>query len=131
MICTSTARSPPPFETFRNSCRWTVSPGPRSKDPQELALAVGDANDMHAALQLAALDVERERPEADRLDGRRLRLRAAAEDAGDAQQQLARLERLRQIVVGADLEPADAVSAPPSARSGSGSARTRSAAAPR
>ena len=43
------------------------------------------------------------------LDGRRRRLRAAPQDAGDAQQQLARLEGLGEIVVGADLEPADAV----------------------
>ena len=37
------------------------------------------------------------------------RLRHAAQDGVDAQQQLARLEGLRQVVVGAGLQPADAV----------------------
>jgi len=60
---------------------------------------------------LAAPDMEGEGAEADGLARRlgRPRLGRALEDVADAQQQFARLERLGQIVVGADLQPPDPV----------------------
>ena len=63
--------------------------------------------------QRARREVERERPEGDRALGRRRPgrepLRLAAQDGVDARDELARVERLRQVVVGAHLEPDDAV----------------------
>ena len=86
-----------------------VSPGRPANDPQDVALAVGDADDLGAALQLAALHVEGERAEAYRLDARGAGCERALQDVGDAQQQLARLEGLGEVVVGADFQSADAV----------------------
>ena len=79
---------------------------------EHLALAVGEADDLVAAAQLAAPEVEDERAEADAISagGARRRPRPL-EDVGDAQRQLARLERLGDIVVGADLEPVMRLSA--------------------
>ncbi len=75
---------------------------------EDLALALGDAHDLVLAAQLAAVEAEGERPEADRfgrLACRRGRGGAdALEDVAEPQDQLARLEGLRQVVVGADLE---------------------------
>ena len=64
-------------------------------------------DDVVVAPQLGRAPVEGERPEADHVVGAR-RL-DPAQDGGDAQQQLARLERLGQIVVGARLQARDPV----------------------
>ncbi len=61
-----------------------------------------------AAPQLAASQMKHEIAEAHRLDRRHRRHDGAAQDAGDAQRELARLERLRHIVVRAQLEAGDA-----------------------
>ena len=53
--------------------------------------------------------VDLQRAEAHGLGGRRCALGAAAQDGADARQQLARLEGLGQVVVGAELEADDAV----------------------
>src|SRR5579885_2700689 len=50
-----------------------------------------------------------DRAEAHRLDQRCGRRPCALENIGDAQRQLARLERLRQIIIGADFQAFDAV----------------------
>ena len=90
-----------------------VRAGAVAEDGQDLALALGDADDLVLAPQLAAVEAEHEGPEADRSRARpaapaRLGDRAP-EDVAEAQDQLARLEGLRQVVVGADLEAGDAV----------------------
>src|SRR6185437_10626025 len=58
-----------------------------------------------AAEELAPLAVEAEGAEADLADALGRRRRQALEDVADAQHQLARLEGLRQVVVGAALQP--------------------------
>lgn len=75
------------------------------KDRHDLALAIGQPDRLLATTELATGDVEGERPEANLLDQRRRRCRAALQDRIDPQQQLARLERLAEIVVGAEFIP--------------------------
>ena len=73
-----------------------------------VAFAVGEMNNGLAIAQFAALQMENVRPERHRLhlgDGSR---RRALEDIADPQQQFARLERLGDVVVGADLQALDA-----------------------
>ena len=108
LTCTSTARSltEPPLPA--SDSRGTVSPGAAGKDTQHLALAVGQTDDFLAFAQFAAREMIDERPEADRFDRWRRRRLGALEDIGDAQRQLARLERLRQIIVSAHLQTFDA-----------------------
>src|SRR4030088_1971472 len=74
---------------------------------QHVALAVGEMDDLLAAAKLGASDMEHEGTEAYRLGRRGGRRAGALEDIGDPQRQLARLERLGQIVVRADLEARD------------------------
>ena len=85
-----------------------VAAGAVAEDGQDLALALGDADDVLVAAQLAAVEAIDERPEADRLGAagaavgwiREARLRMLL----SRRMQLARLEGFRQVVVGADLE---------------------------
>src|SRR5579862_2274464 len=61
-----------------------------------------------AAIKQAALQIEAAGAETQLLDALGL-LRGALQDVADAQDELARLERLRQIIIGAALEPVDAL----------------------
>src|SRR5208282_3795124 len=72
-----------------------------------LALAVGEADHVFTAAQLAAREVEYERTEAHRFGGRRARRPDTTQDAGNAQRQFARLEWFRQIIVGAYFQALD------------------------
>ena len=47
-----------------------VAAGAVAEDVEDLALAIGDADDVLVAAQLAAVEAIDERPEADRLEGR-------------------------------------------------------------
>src|SRR5205807_1769744 len=82
--------------------------GRTREQPQHVALTVGEADDLLAAPQLAARDVEAELAETHGLDWRRRGGAGAAQYAGDAQRQLLGLERLADIVVGPDGEALDA-----------------------
>ena len=83
-----------------------------SEDSQHLALAVGEVNDVFALAQFAALEVIDVRAKRDLLHRSGLwRRRGALEDVVDAQRKLARLERLCDVIVGADLQALDAASA--------------------
>ena len=116
LICTSTARSltvPPPVERARG----TVSPGCDGEDAQHLALAVGQMNDLVALAQFAALEMIDVGPERDLLQRLHRRRRGALEDIADPQHQFARLERLGDIIVGADLQALDPALPPHGARS--------------
>ena len=57
--------APPPA----SSSRGDVAAGAVAEDGQDLALALGDADDLVAAAQLAAVEAEDERPEADASSG--------------------------------------------------------------
>ena len=106
LICTSTARSltvPPPV----SAARGTVSPGADGENAQHLALAVGQMDDLLALAQFAALEMKDVRPERDLLQRLHRRRRGALEDIADPQHQFARLERLGDIIVGADLQALD------------------------
>ena len=106
LICTSTARSltvPSPV----SAPRGTVSPARQRENAQHVALAVGEMDDFLALAQFAAIqmiDVGSERDLLQRLHRRR---RGALEDIADPQHQFARLERLGDIIVGADLQALD------------------------
>ena len=75
---------------------------------QHLAFAVGEMQNLVAAAQFVARIVEYERTEAHLLGRRCGRGLGPAQNARDPQRQLARLERLGDVIVGADLEAADA-----------------------
>ena len=79
--------------------------GPLREIAEQLALALGEADGLAIALQLPARDVEHEIAHA-HLAGRRRRI-AAAEHVADAEQKLARVEGLGEIIVDAGLEPLD------------------------
>src|SRR5215213_4273265 len=83
------------------------------EDCQDLALALRDADDLLAPAQLAAVQAEGERAEADRLGGAGLRRALgrdrAPEDVAEAQDQLPRLEGFGEVVVGPDLQPVRAL----------------------
>ena len=108
LTCTSTARSLAAYpvagkrEARHRFARLV------GKNAQHLALAIGQANDLVAAAQLAAHDMEDEFAEAHRFDRRRGGRPGALEDVADAQREFARLERLGHVIVGADLQPLDA-----------------------
>ena len=81
-----------------------------AQQPQDLALALGQADDLRAVAQFAALQREGERAEARHAAVALRRRRAGApQHRADAQQQLARFERLGEIIVDADLQPAHAI----------------------
>ena len=82
--------------------------GAFGEDREDFLLAVGELEGFAAALQFPAGDLERVGAEHYLLDLRHRVRAAAAQDIVDAQDQLARIERLRQIVVGARLEPGNA-----------------------
>ena len=108
LICTSMVRSPTSDVAADQFVARDGLAGALGEDRQDLLLAVGELQRLAALLQLAPRDLERVGPEHDLLDLRR-RLRAAApQDVVDPQDQFARIERLRQIVVGAGLQPGDA-----------------------
>src|SRR5215472_1397916 len=75
--------------------------------PQHIALAVGEPDDLVAAAQLATRYMEHELAEAHRFRRRRTRWPCPPENVRDPQRQLARLERLRKIIVRADFESHD------------------------
>ena len=81
---------------------------PRREDRQDLLLAVGQLQRLAATLQFAPGNLERVGTEDQLLDLGRGRRAATAQDVVDAQDQLARIERFWQIVVGAGLKSADA-----------------------
>src|SRR6266851_707567 len=82
--------------------------GARREAGEEPRFGGGQVDDLAAAKQLAAVEVEAKSAEADR--ARRLvRDRAALDDVADPQDQLARFERFGQEVVGAPFEPVDPV----------------------
>ena len=97
--------------------------GALGEDRQDLLLAVGQLQRARRPSSVRArVELEGVGAEHDLLDLRR-RLRAAApQDVVDAQDQLARVERLRQIIVGAGLQAVDAAVRSPTAPSASGSA---------
>ena len=106
LICTSTARSltvPLPVSALRG----TVSPRACGENAQHLAFAIGEMDDLLALAQFAALEMKEVGSERDLLQRLHRRRRAALEDIADAQHQLARLERLGDIIVGADLQALD------------------------
>src|SRR5207244_4308668 len=78
-------------------------PGTRRKARQQSSLGGGEAHDLAAAEQLAARRIEAEGAKAQRRRGI-VGGAAAGEDVADAQDKLARLEWLRQIIVGALFE---------------------------
>jgi len=106
VTCTSIVRSPAPL-CCDSLKRDRVTPGCMVKT-QQVGLAPGQGDQILAAPQLHAVGVEAEGTEVDRAAGGSRRL-GAAQDAVDAQHKLARLERLGEIVVGAALQPGDAV----------------------
>src|SRR5258708_2262268 len=75
---------------------------------QERRLGRGEVDRLLAAEQLGALEIEAEGAEAALAAGLH-RSRDTLQDVADAKDELARLERLGEIVVGAMLEPGDAV----------------------
>src|SRR5216683_2703929 len=79
----------------------------RGENAQHLAFAVGEMNGVLALTQFASvemIDVGSERDLLQRLHRRR---RGALENITDSQDQFARLERLGDIIVGADLQALD------------------------
>ena len=123
---TSTARSPAAAAgAGQHESRHGLA-GPRREQPQHVLLAVGEMDDLIAAAQFAArrcgTRTGRSAPTPAVGGGRRLR---PLEDVGDAQRQFPRLERLRHIIVGADLEAGDPALRSRRARSASGSAPAR------
>ena len=80
---------------------------------QHEALTLGEAHRLLALPQFATLKIESEAAEAERRRrlgrAKRRRRRRAAQDRRDAQRQLLRLERLREIIVDARLEAAHPV----------------------
>ena len=112
VTCTSIARSLTPPPTLLHSVsRLSTSPRRRAERAQQRDLGVGQRHALALLRELAQLEVELQRAEARRARGARRRFGrpAAAQHALDAQQQLARLERLGEIVVDALLEAGDAV----------------------
>ena len=104
LICTSMVRSPTSDVAADQLVARDRLAGAFGEDRQDLLLAVGQLQGLAALLQLAPRDLEGVGAEHDLLDlGHRLRA-AAPQDVVDAQDQLARVERFRQIVVGAGLE---------------------------
>ena len=106
LICTSTARSltePSPVSALRG----TVSPGATGEHAQHLAFAIGEMDHLVALAQFAASEMIDVWAERDLLQRLRRRRRGALEDVGDPKHQLARLERLGDVIVGADLQPVD------------------------
>ena len=82
--------------------------GTSGENRKDFLFAIGEAQCFAAALQFAFGDLERVGAENDLLDlGHRLRS-AAAQDIADPEDQLARIERLEQVVVGPRLEAGDA-----------------------
>src|SRR5580658_7876135 len=71
-------------------------------------LGGGQMHELAAAIELAASQIEAEGAEAE-LAGDGARLRHALQDVADAQHQLARLEGLADVVVGAALKAVDAI----------------------
>ncbi len=83
------------------------------EDLHQRELAGREMDRRVAAGQRPCREIQRERPEGDLALGRRRTgsppIGLAAQDGMDARDELARIERLRQVVVGTHLEPDDAV----------------------
>src|SRR4029450_6996509 len=75
--------------------------GRSSEQAHHLALAIGEMDQFVAALELAAVEVKDELAETHGFELRRGGRARALENIPDAQRQLARLERLADIVIGA------------------------------
>ena len=103
MVRSPTSESPVDQFVARNGLA-----GAGGEDGQDFLLAVGQLQGFAAALQFAPGDLEGVGAEHQLLDLGRRRRAAAAQDVVDAQDQLARIERLGQIVVGAGFQPGDA-----------------------
>ena len=86
--------------------RHRVARGDR-ENAQHLALAIGEMHDFLAVAQLAALEMKHVGPERHGLQRFHPRRGGALEDIADPQDQLTRLERLGDIIVGADLQAFD------------------------
>src|SRR5262245_57513742 len=82
--------------------------GALGEDRQDLLLPVGELQRLAALLQLAPRNLEGVGAKDDLLDLGNGLGTAAAQYVVDPQDELARVERLRQIVVGPGLQPADA-----------------------
>src|SRR5438445_7552012 len=104
LTCMSTARSPVAPSLPANVCRGHRLAGSRGEQAQHVALAIREPHDLLAALELTAREMEAEVAEAHRFHHRSRSRRGAAQNAGDAQRKLPRLERLAHVVVGADGE---------------------------
>src|SRR5215813_8190275 len=78
--------------------------GALDENAEQRRLGGGEMHQLGAAGELAAVEIEAEGAEADVAHDLACRRRHALQDVADAQHQLARLERLGEIVVGAALE---------------------------
>ena len=84
-------------------------PGSLGEQQQDVELAAGQLAPHAADAHLARAAIDGQALEAQRLGARRRRPPRAPQDRAQARQHLARVERLRQVIVGAELQPHDAV----------------------
>src|SRR5262249_26646525 len=83
--------------------------GALDENAEQRRLGGGEMHELGAAGEFAAVEIEAEGAEADVAHDLACRRRHTLQDVADAQHQLARLEGLGEIVVGAALEAGDAV----------------------